>query len=266
MPMTKFITVVVLSTLMVSCIKTADQLNREKKFDSMSEQLTDSQSLMSELVNQVKEMKSQLAQLNGKVEELEHNQKNVDPNSLTKLTEDLNLLKSQKELETTQINEIQAQLKEQKEFLEKVTNSLVEIEKNKSKNTNSNKSSSFKKKSAKQELTELLTIIKKKPFAEAKNTLLTLLEKNELSPGDTNKALHALGQLEFEKKNFDQALVYFSKIYTKYPKATLAPSSLFFIGKSLKQMGKKEEAKQAFAKLSEDYPRAKETSEAKKEL
>ncbi len=264
--MTKFITVVVLLTLMASCIKTADQLHREKKFDSMSEQLTDSQSLISELVIQVKEMKSELAQLNGKVEELEHKQKNVDSSSLTKLTEDLNFLKSQKELETTQISEIQTQLKEQKEFLEKVTNSLVEIEKNKNRNNNSNKSTSTKKKSAKEELTEVLSSLKKKSFAEAKNTLLSLLEKNELSPGDTNKALHALGQLEFNKKNFDQALVYFSKIYSKYPKATLAPSSLLFIGKSLKRMGKKDEAKQAFAKLSEDYPRAKETSEAKKEL
>ncbi len=242
-----------------SCLKTTEQLNREKKFDTMSEQLSDSQNLMSDLLSQMKEMQSQLEKMNGRIEELEFKNKNVDSAALTKITEDVNLLKSQKESETTQLNEIKTQLSEQKTFLEKVTESLAKMGSVKT------ESKSNKKKSAKEELKLALDLVGRKN-SEAKDALLQIIDSPELSAGDANKALHALGKIEFESKNYDQALVYFSKIYSKYPKASLAPSSLLFIGKSLKNLGKKDEAKEAFAKLSEDYPATKESKEAKKEL
>jgi TolA-binding protein len=61
-------------------------------------------------------------------------------------------------------------------------------------------------------------------------------------------------------------LIYFSKIYSKYPKSSLAASSLLFIGQNLEKMGKKDEAKEAYAKVVEDYAGSKEAKEAKKEM
>jgi TolA-binding protein len=258
--MMKFITIFSLIILSSSCIKTADQVNREKRVDMMSEQLTDSQTLITDMVSQLKDMQSQLDKMNGRIEEMEHKQKQFDPAAVFKLSENFTLLQSQKESENNQLLLIQTELKEQRAFLEKVTASLNNIGQNQTKNPK------VKKKSAKEELNQALSLVKNKAYEEAKPQLLGLLDNQELSAGDVNKALHGLGQIEFNSKNFDQALVYFSKIYTKYPKATLAPSSLLFIGKALQKLGKKDEAKEAFAKLTEDYPSAKESKEAKKEL
>ncbi len=258
--MMKFITIFSLLILISSCIKTADQVNREKRFDKMSEQLTDSQTLVTDMVSQLKEMQSQLDKLNGRIEEMEHKQKQFDPGAVSKLSENLSLLQSQKETENNQLLQIQTELKEQRAFLEKVTASLNNIGQNQVKNQK------VKKKSAKEELNQAIGLVKNKSYEEAKPQLLALLDSKDLSPGELNKALHGLGQIEFSTNNFDQALVYFSKIYTKYPKASLAPSSLLFIGRALQKLGKKDEAKEAFAKLTEDYPGAKESKEAKKEL
>lgn len=244
----------------VSCLKTTEQLNREKKFDSMSEQLSDSQNLLSDVLTQVKEMQSQVDKLNGRVEEIEFKSKNNNSVDMTKLNEELALLKSQKEADSLQLSEIKTQLSEQKKFLEQVTDSLSKL------GTSKIEAKKIKKKSTKEELSEAQNLISKKKYEDAKVILLSLIDSNETAPGDTNKALHALGKIEFESKNFDKALIYFSKIYSKYPKASLAPSSLLFIGKSLKGLGKNSEAKEAFAKVSEDYPTSKESGEAKKEL
>jgi len=72
--------------------------------------------------------------------------------------------------------------------------------------------------------------------------------------------------VEFYTGHNDKALVYFSKIYTKYPRSSLAASSLLFIGRSLKKTGKTEEAKQAFQQVVDDYKGTKEANAAKKEL
>jgi TolA-binding protein len=61
-------------------------------------------------------------------------------------------------------------------------------------------------------------------------------------------------------------MVYFSKIFSRFPKASLAPACLLFIGRNLEKMNKKEEAKEAFTKVIEDYPGTSEAKEAKKEL
>lgn len=257
--MTKFLSIVVFATLFTSCIKTADQVNREKRFDNMSEQLKDSQGLVADMVGQLKDMQKQLDRMNGKLEELEHKQTQANPET-AKLTESMNLMKTQQETEAAQLLQIQNELKEQRSFIEKVTASMAAM---KDKEPVSKVS---KKKSARSELAEGLELIKKDKYAEARTELESLIDHDDLTPGDHNKVLHGLGKVEYYTGNPEKALVYFSKIYTKYPKASLAPSCLLFIGRSLNKMGKKDEAKQAFAKVVEDYKGSKEANEAKKEL
>jgi TolA-binding protein len=250
--------ILILST---ACIKTAEQVQREKKFDSISEQISDSQSLVTDMMTQIKQMQVQLDKMNGRLEELEHKNQQADGSTFTKISENVGLLQSQRESDQAQLVQIQNELKEQRGFLEKVTASLGSIQTN-----HSEPKTSSKKKTAREELNEAINLVKIDEFDSARPRLLNLLDHKDLSPGDKNKVLHGLGRVEFFTKNYDKALVYFSKIYTKYPKATLAPSSLLFIGRSFKRMGKTDAAKEAFTKLAEDYPGSKEVTEAKKEL
>lgn len=253
----KFFSLLSLILLSTACIKTADQVNREKRFDSMADQVKDSQGLVSDLLAQMKDMQNQLNLMNGKIEELEHKQKQVDPEKLNKMSETLNVMKTQQEAETGQLQQIQNDLKEQRGFMEKVTDSLSSIKE---------APKSSKKKSAKEELNEGLALIKNDKYDEARKQLEELIDHSNLTPGDHNKVIYGLGKVEYFTGNSDKAMVYFSKLYTKYPKSSLAPSSLLFIGRSLKKLGKKEEAQEAFAKVLEDYKDSKEANEAKKEL
>lgn len=242
--------------LSVSCIKTAEQVNREKRVESMSEQMKDSQGLVADLISQMKDMQGQLEKMNGRIEEIEHRNKKLDPEAITKMNENMNVMKTQQESQNTQLLQIQNELKEQRAFIEKVTANLSSA-------TTSNKS---QKKSAKNELAHALDLIKKDAYADAKSELESLIDHPELSPGDHNKVFFGLGKVEYYTKNHEKSLVYFSKIYSKYPKSSLAASSLLFIGRNLEKMGKKEEAKEAFAKVTEDYAGSKEAKEAKKEI
>lgn len=257
--MTKVLSVLALLLISTSCIKTADQVNREKRFEAMSENMKDSQGLLADVVTQMKDMQSQLDKMNGKIEELEHRQKGVDPQALQKMSENVNLLQTQQQSDSEQLSKIQAELKEQRAFLEKVTASLSSMGSEKPR-------ASSKKKSAKAELSEALELVKDGKYSEAKSELESLIDAEGLTPGDNNKIMHGLGRIEYYTKNYEQALVYFSKVYTKYPKASLAPNSLLYIAKSLKKLGKKDEAKEAFTRVAEDYPGSKESAEAKKEI
>lgn len=254
--MTKALALISLFVFSTACIKTADQVNREKRFESMSEQMKDSQGLVADVVAQLKDMQSQLDRMNGKIEEIEHRQKQIDPQNINKMNENLTLLKTQQETDSAQLLQIQNEQKEQRAFLEKVTKSLSAVaDKPKT-----------QKKSAKTDLDSALDLVKKNKYAPARSELEALIDHSELTSGDHNKVLHGLGRVEYYTGHYDKALVYFSKIYTKYPKSSLAPNSLLFIGRSLDKMGKKDEAKEAYAKVSEDYPNSKEAKEAKSAL
>lgn len=257
--MYKILPIIALLIFSTACIKTADQVNRERRFESMSENMKDSQGLLADMVSQLKDMQSQLNKLNGRVEELEHKNKQIDPEALKKMNENMTLLQSQQQSDSEQLSKISAELKEQRGFLEKVTTSLSTM-------GNEKPRSSSKKKSAKTELSGALYLVKVGEYSKAKSELEALIDDEELSPGDINKLMHALGRVEFYTKNYDKALVYFSKVYTKYPKSSLAPNSLLYIAKSLKKLGKKDEAKEAFARVVEDYPGSNESAEAKKEI
>lgn len=251
----KFLGFFFLLVLSVSCIKTAEQVEREKRMESMSEQMKDSQGLVADMVSQMKDMQSQLDRLNGRLEEIEHRNKQLNPESINKMNEGLNVLKTQQENDSAQLLQIQNELKEQRGFIEKVTASLSAAAAPKA-----------QKKSAKNELNHALELIKKDAYAEARTELEGLIDHKELTPGDHNKVLFGLGKVEYYTKNYDKSLVYFSKIYSRYPKSSLAPSSLLFIGRNLEKMGKKEEAKEAFLKVTEDYAGTKEAKDAKREL
>lgn len=229
------------------CIKTAEQVNREKKLDSISEQVKDSQGLVVDMSNMLRDMQGQLDKQNGKLEELEHKTSGTD---LKQMSETLNLVKTQNETLAeenkqlkNQMTTLQEEMKGQREFIEKVTKSLGSMK----------STSNSQKKNAKTDLQEALTLIKNDKYNEARSLLEPIIDHKDLTPGDKNKVLHSLGKVEYYTKNYEQALVYFSKVFTKYPKSSIAPNSLLFIGRSLKAMNKKDAAKEAFEQVKSEY-------------
>lgn len=246
-----------------ACIKTADQVNRERQITNMSSQLSDSQTLVGQLISQIQSMQSQLETLTGKVEEMEHKQSLISPEKIKENSEDIILLKTQADTTHNQIASLQEELTAQKAFAEKVTEGLKNLSKQQAAAT---AKSAPAAKTPKQQLTEALQMVVDNKFISAKVILEPLIDHKELNAADRNKVYHGLGRVELYTNNPDKALVYLSKIVMNYPRSSLAPNSLYLIGKSFQKLNKTEEARQAFTKVVTDYPNSADAARAKKEL
>ncbi len=230
--------------LVTGCLKTADQVRREQRLENMSQQLSDSQNIVADLTVMLKNLQTQIDQLNGKVEELQHQQAN---NGDLKLIKDqLAQVQAQNEALAEGQKKQAEEMTQQRAFIEKVTDKLGKL--------GAQRGDDSPKKKPKEAVAEALELIKRKKNSQAREALERIDREDELSAADRNKVWHALGILEQREDKHEKALVYFSKIYTKYPKSSLAPSSLAHIADSLEKLGKKDEAAQAREELRSQYP------------
>lgn len=251
--MKSFVVIAVALVSLSGCLKTAEQVRREQRVESMSQELANSQNIVADLTVMLKGLQTQIDTLTGRVEELEQSQKQfakVDPQALS---ESVVVLKQQVDtLSTTQASQGQ-EIKQQREFIEKVTERLGKM----------SSSSPAPSKNSKQNIQTALKLVNQKKWDQARSALEEIIDSQSVSPADLNKAYHGLGLVEFGQKNWEKSLVLFSKIYTKYPKSSLAPSSLLHIGRALAKLDKKEESQQAFQQLKEQYPQSSAAKEVK---
>ena len=76
-----------------------------------------------------------------------------------------------------------------------------------------------------------------------------------------------LGEIEYKKKNYKQALAFYKKSINLYSKKTSFTAKLLFhTGVSFEKLGMKKNAKLTFKKLINDFPNSKYSNLAKKEL
>lgn len=252
----KFLLLALLAIPLSGCIKTAEQKKREDRMENISQQLSDSQNIVADMTVMTKGLQQQIDQLSGKVEELQHQQKNFAGTDLHAMNENLNLLRQQVQGLADNQKKQNEELAQQRAFIEKVTDKLGKMGAQRSDSS---------KKNPKGEIEAAWALINKKKYADARGVLEGMVDNNDVSPADQNKALHALGIIEYQQKHYEKGLVFFSKVYTKYPQSSLAPNSLLFIGRSLVKLGKKVEAKQAFDEVVSNYPASSSAKDAKKE-
>ncbi len=250
----KSILVLTFLLTLTSCLKTAEQVRREQRVETMSQQLSDSQNIVADLTVMLKNLQSQIDTLNGKVEELQKGQQALQGADLKGMSENMNVIKTQLDAVQKSQDAQNEELKQQRGFIEKVTEKLG----------NMNKSTSVgPKKGPKDEIAAARKLIGRRKLSDARTILEGMVNDSSVGPGDMNKVLHGLGEIEFAQKNWEKSLVFFSKIYTKYPKSSLAPSSLLHIGRALNNLGKKDEAAQAFQELRTQYPGSSAAKEAR---
>jgi TolA-binding protein len=246
----------ILPFLFVGCFKTTEEIERERLFQ---EQLNNSQKFDKDFLVQMNDFKSKVDQYNGRMEDIEFKQNKVQQDtadSLKQIQAQLDEMKRTHDKNQKQIAELRKEVKDQKKFLEKVTKSLKGIK----------KKSSEKKGGALADLKKADGLFKKKKFKQAKSIYEELVESKKLRAAKNNAALLNLGIIEYNQKNYDESLVYLSKIYTKWPKSSKSPSALYHIGLNFKAQGLKDEAKQTFKTVIEKYPKSSFAKKAKNEL
>jgi tetratricopeptide (TPR) repeat protein len=254
-----------LSLLVSSCFKTAEEIRREEQMD---QQLQQSSEMVAELTLQVKELQMKLASTSGQIEEIDHkNRTKTEQTAMTftqtvaQLAEQVKILSEENKQNKIKMNAIETELKEQKDYIQKVNATLIKIA--------APQASSAPQAASKGQVDNLTLAHKafeKDEKDKALKLYLAIINENKITAAQLNHVFHNVGLIYFWKKDYDNALSYFSKIYTKYPKSTWSPRSLLYIARSFKAQGKKEEATVTYQEVIKNYPNTEHAKAAEKEL
>lgn len=247
-----------LPLLLTSCFKTAEEIKREKQID---DQLVQSSKTIGELRLQINDLQSNIANTSGQIEEIGHKQKvNKEEQTqnfvetIAQLSTQMKVLTAENKKTQDEISSLKLQVSSQKKFIQKITKTLGSI------------SGSENKSRKKVTLKNANYFFNKNKQSKAKSQYLKLLASKKLSKRNMNLAYYRLGLMDFWNRRYNEGLVYFSKIYTNYPKSRFAAPSLYHIAKSFKKLKKNDEAQASFKELIKSYPKSSEAKKSQKEI
>ncbi len=247
---------IIMLLLFTGCLKTAEQVRKEQQYNE--EVAEGSKNMLAYLSTRVKELEEQLGQSTGTIEQLQHEQEQIHQQAQKATDNKVEIVNLKMELENqrSQMEMLEKQVQEQSDFISEVTKSLEQMSKAPVAKASQNQNI--------ENFSKGLEQYQKKNYDSAKKSFEQALAHDTLNNSQINIARHRLGLIEFDKKNFQTSIIHMSKIYPKWPRSSMAPDALYFIGLSLKEMGKKEEANEAFDKFLAEYPDHKWAKEIKR--
>jgi TolA-binding protein len=130
-------------------------------------------------------------------------------------------------------------------------------------NSFKNKKDDFKSLSKYKMFDKAISYFRKSEFSKAKEIFSYLYEKN-YKPATT---LFYLGEIEYKRGHFKNALAFYKNSIQKYPKNTFFTAELLYhTGYSLQKIGQKEAAKKSYLKIVNDFPDSIFVKYAKKRI
>ncbi|MCK5072333.1 MAG: tetratricopeptide repeat protein [Bacteriovoracaceae bacterium] len=238
---------VIMLVALFSC-KTSEQIQREQLIDNIAQQMVQLQKLSTDQELKMQEIEQRLSQLTGTVEEKSHKRELSREDNIKRLKEDVELLKEKHQNAIDQLKENQEELTAQKKYLDKVLQTLGKI-------------SGVKKVSS---YDEAMKLYRKGRYKKARPKLQSLLKNKKIRGNKKARVYHNIGMSDYLLDKHKSAIVYFSKLITKYPKFKYNSNAMFFLGRSFEKLGQKDAAKQTLEELVRRYPRSKKAIEAKK--
>ena len=266
-----FLPPLLLLSLLSSC-KTAQQIRREKQQNTINVQVQHLHKQSSGQAQQIQEYQKLLNRLQGRIEEFQHRAGQKTELKEKELAKSLAELNTRLQVMEKKVLALERHSRRQGKFIQNVTKQLKVLLKkslNRPKANKSSKKSPGRKSSKppKNNYHQAMALFKQRKNRPAKDLLLQVLGQKKLPASHWAYAHHALGIIHYRQQKYRQAMVHFSKVYTKYPKSSKAPNCLLHIAKSFLATGEKEAAKGSLEQLLNQYPQAKGTlAEAKKLL
>jgi len=124
------------------------------------------------------------------------------------------------------------------------------------------KTTSTTSKSSKEMIQEARKLFKIDYFTQAKPILQELVSRN-YRPAESN---YYLGEIEYYRKNYKNALHYFKTSMTLYDKASYLPKLLLHSAISFEKLGDNENAQNFYSTIVDIYPDSNEAKEASKKI
>lgn len=253
----------VILLLLIGC-KTQEEIRREQMVDSMAQQMRQGQNVSANMTVEVAELKKQIMQLQGMIEESGQQNQQSQETRITDLfsrvqvlEEKFTTMKASIDQQSQAIEQLKTQVGDQGKYLENLLKTL--------KNINAKPKKAAKAKKASPYQVAMDTYSKGK-YQSARNLLAKLANSKSYKGKARARILHNLGMSEHLLKNDENALVYFSKLYAEQPKSAYNANGLLWMAKSFNRLKRKDEAKATLQELMDKFPKSKKVAEAKKLL
>jgi len=81
-----------------------------------------------------------------------------------------------------------------------------------------------------------------------------------------DNAAYWIGEIQFDRKEYQQAVESFKKLVSDYPVGDKVPDAVFMMGRSYEEMGQTEKAKEAYKRVMDNYPYSDAARNARQRL
>lgn len=242
-----------LPLVLSGCFKTRAEIEREKQQQEVQQSLHKN---VYETTETLQQTQAQVARLQGRMEELEHNRRKDDDEkrkALAGITEKLTLI----EQRLSKSDETEAALIEE---IKKIKEDNIRM-------LSQPAAQGAKKKGSPDKGAYQLAMeaFKAKRYEEAADQFTKYAEANGKA-ANALKARYYAGASHFALKNWAEAIMSYSFVYDKNPQDPLWKKSTLKIAESFQRMGKKKDARPFALSLVEKHPDSTEAKQAKKFL
>lgn len=251
--MKKILSLSILVLLATSC-KTQEQIKREQLINSMSVQMSQGQKLTADVTVKLQNIEERMQEFQGVLEESGHSKNEMTSKldeRIKSLEEIIKTLTDQSNEQKLKMSSIEARLADQDKFIKEILGTL--------------KSASAPKKKL-NEYDEAMATYGKGRYSTAKPLLEALLTSNKYKSSKRARILHNLGMVSYITKNNEDAMTYFSKLYTEHSSSSYNANGLIHLARTFERMGQKDQAKQTLQEMIAKFPKHKRVKTAKEML
>lgn len=242
--------------LITSCT-TTEELRREQMVDNLSVQVGQGQRLTADTLARIEELENKINRLNGTIEEKSFTQKQGIDERIKNLEEKITILEESQELQKSTLLKVQETLKNQTKFIQEVNKTLKSL----GQKTTSRSSSKSSPKVTSYDA--VMKMYRSRQYTKALPILVGLLNDKSIKGDRRARIYHNIGMISFIKKNYDDALINFSKLYTDYGNSPYVANGLLYLGKTFQAKKQIEDAKSSFSELIAKYPKTNSANAAK---
>lgn len=263
---TLFAAILLLS--LVSC-KTQEDIRRERTVENLNEQIQQTQKTTASASSRFTAIEESVSRLNGQVEEISH-QRAQSIKEAQNLNERLNNLEETNKKQVEYIKALTEKVNNQSDYIEEVIATLAKLtneEKPSKKKAVSNDSSDEGVDIEADEPKNFDTAVKKfkaKDLEAAADIFKKIESDKKAKKKEREGSIHFLGMIEYKNKNYEEAKVYFSKLFSENPKSSFAPATLLNLARTFEKLKAKDEAVMTLEELQSRFPKSKEAEEGGK--
>ena len=250
-------TIAIFAFIILSGCKTQSQIRREQHMENLTSQVSEGQRLTADTTIRIHDMQERINELQGALEEKGYAEQIERQRSLTDITQRLDALEKNQEHINNKMDETTKQLEAQKSYLDEVLKTLREL--------SQGSTSSVKKKSTDQVYQQALKLYRSADYGGSRTYFQELLDRN-VKGSMLAHSYHNMGMIEYIAGRDQEAIVFFSRLFTEFSDSGYNRNGLFFLAKSFERQGQKNEAKQTLRQLINRFPDARRINDAKEML